>query len=143
MKKKTNKNVVFYRKLDSIYNSFWLGKLMNFYIKHGKKNLIYKQFYKSFFYFKYNCNISPFLYILEILAQAKPLFFKLYNWMFRRKTIQYPRIASETELYKVALKWFYLYLKNFKIISITRIKTPFSIYMFENINNFQSIKKIR
>lgn len=72
--KKTILHINFYRTLDLFYNSYWLGKFINHFIKKGKKEKIEKEFNLIFITLKLIFNISIILLFLESIEKIKPTF---------------------------------------------------------------------
>ena len=80
-------NVDFYKSADGVYNSYWLGKLINTLLHDGKRKIVSKQVYKAFTLVKLVTGESPMILFLEILEQIKPLF-RLRNYIVRRVIIK-------------------------------------------------------
>jgi hypothetical protein len=103
--KKIPLNIKYFKSLDGIYGSYWLGKFSNFFIRKGKKRLILKQIYKTLLQLKFSHKIMPIFHILEIIERIKPSF-KLINRFKRKKggqIISYPKAVKKKKQYNVAL----------------------------------------
>lgn len=99
--KKINNN--FFKNLDGVYNSFWIGKFINSFIKKGNKETVSHKIYLSFKDLKFSMHVFPPLFILEMLERIKPIF-KLENRFPKKKKIVCPAVVPINKLYMVALK---------------------------------------
>jgi ribosomal protein S7 len=136
--------ILFYQKVDSIYKSYWFGKLLNSFIKNGKKALAFKKIYTSLIALKYINQINPLLFILETLEKIK-LIFNLKIWHFKRrrnkgKKVQqkekhFPMLISKKKQYLISLQWILKTLKYNSSINIRSsiIKTNFIIFLYEKL----------
>jgi len=98
------KSTVFYRSMDGVYHSYWIGKLCNCFIKKGKKKWVYNQLYRSFILIKLTQNILPTIYLLEVMEKLKP-FFILKKWFQgnNERWIIYPKLSKSQAAYSLVL----------------------------------------
>jgi hypothetical protein len=73
-----------------VYFSFWGGKVVNSFIKHGQKQLIEQKFKHIYYYLKMVYKILPIEMILEGIERIKPLFVGHYILRYGQKE-EYPR----------------------------------------------------
>lgn len=141
-----SENVSLYPKIDGRYHSYWLGKFFNFFIKKGKKYMVYKHLYLCFLIIKYSKNLTPLLYWFEILEQIKPTF-KLTSIFPNKKMVVYPRVILGSKQYKITLRWLREITK-YDYEQTRKDKIPFyrvilSSFEFLNSSNNKSLLKKR
>jgi ribosomal protein S7 len=131
-------NLKYFRVIDSIYQSFWVGRLINFFIKKGKKKAAAKQMHSALLRLKIEQNTNPLLFILELLDQAKPIF-KLENYFLGKKMINYPRVVNESKRYMIALKWLRAEINSSHISS--RVSPSFSDIFYDKLIEIKTAKR--
>ena len=130
---------LYFRNLDGLFHSFWVGKLINFFIMNGKKTFISTQVYKSLLLCKFCNKMQPLTLFLEILDQLKPLVL-LTNWYRGRKMRVYPRPAKNYLRCKFALNWFVTELKK-NDMKINRVTLPFFFRIYIKFLEFRKKEK--
>ena len=94
----------FYRTLDGVYSSFWLGKITNLLSKAGSLSTIEKHILGSWLVVKVQQTISPLSYMLECLLKTKPIF-NLGSTVVRGKEKQYPILLSYHKQLQLSCRW--------------------------------------
>lgn len=98
-------NAIFYKNIDPVYGSFWLGRFINTFQKNGKKRYASRQVYQGLSLFKYAKNTNPILYFFETLDKIKPTL-KLRNYLAKRGKIKkYPVPVLPATKIMVAAHW--------------------------------------
>jgi ribosomal protein S7 len=82
------------RIIDQIYDSFWIGKIINKFIKDGKKISIEKIFEKIYLYTKISTRLNFNVIVLEKLEKIRPLF-KLKSKLIAGKSRDYPILLDK------------------------------------------------
>ncbi len=99
---------MFCNRFDGVFWSKWLLKFINKFIFTGKKYLVEKIIYLSFFYIKKNLNSSAIFFFFEVLERIKPIvglkFYTLKKRKLKRITAV-PYIVSISLQYKKAIFW--------------------------------------
>ena len=126
----------YYRNLDGIYNSFWVGKFINMLIYRGNKKKITKQVYKAFLNLKILHISNPNLFFLEILEQIKP-FIKLENCFPGKTMVIYPKVVTKQKQYQVALRWLTLAI----IENENRLIKPFNNQIYLKLLDLKQTRK--
>jgi hypothetical protein len=90
----------YYRYVDGVYNSYWLGKFVNMFIKAGKKRRALSTIHDVFKSLKFSYNILPFTMLMGTLKKLKPAF-KLRKYKVKKGRVikEYPAITRVTLLY--------------------------------------------
>lgn len=60
---------------DSIYESFWINKLLSTFTKDGKTTLVETSFYKAFKNIKFLSHKNPYFIVMDIIELIKPNIF--------------------------------------------------------------------
>lgn len=92
-----------------VYNSYWINKLSNIFIKKGKKTKVMKYINLSLIQIKFLYNINPIIFLFEVIESIKPIF-KLENTFPGKTAVVYPRAVNLDKRYNVAIKWIKLYI---------------------------------
>jgi len=79
----------YYKIIDGVYNSFWIGKFINKFIQNGKKILVESTFKKVFIYFKVSIKKNFYIYLLEKIEKIRSLF-KIKSKLIAGKLREYP-----------------------------------------------------
>lgn len=93
----------FYRYIDSIFLSYWLGKFINNFIQSGNKATIEKEFKKVYTYAKINKKQNISLIFLECMEKIKPLT-SLKSVTVSGKVKEYPILLNKYKQRTLALK---------------------------------------
>lgn len=97
-------------KLDSLYQSFWYSKFSNKFMLQGKKHVIEKILYLTFFKIKMHLKRSPLTLMFILLMRIKPLLGKIPKRLGTEwKTVPTPLNPKEQLI--IALKWLVLQIK--------------------------------
>ena len=105
-------NVNFFNALDGVYNSYWLGKLINMLVTQGKKKVVARHTRRSLAVLKYARTTNPLLLLLEIIDKIKPSF-RLRNYIVRRVQVkEYPIVTFRSRQLIIALHWLKLEIRN-------------------------------
>jgi ribosomal protein S7 len=92
------KNKIYYNEYirisDGIYNSFWIGKMINKFVKNGKKSIIENRFEKIYTYIKVSLCINFNVFVLERLERIRPIF-KLKSKLVAGKSKEYPVLLNQ------------------------------------------------
>ena len=98
-------NVDFYRSVEGIYSSYWLGKLINTLQQGGQKKVIARHVYNALTSLRYSTGGNPLLIFLETLDKIKPTF-RLRNYIVRRIIIkEYPVVVLRPRRLILAVHW--------------------------------------
>jgi ribosomal protein S7 len=103
------RNIKFYNAADGVYNSFWVGKFINYFIRKGKKKTAIKLFHSTLLQLKLTNGTLPLINIIEALEQIRPSF-RLSPWYRSGKQILYPKVVSRSNQYRLAARWLYEYI---------------------------------
>lgn len=92
---KNNKNYYkdFYKSLDGHYNSYWVGKFTNAFVKQGRKHTVEKELVKSFTFTKLYLNTLTLHVLLLNIEKIKPMF-KLKSVTIAGKKREFPVLLS-------------------------------------------------
>ena len=105
--------------MDPIFNSVWLNKFINKFIKHGRKHIAEQTVLKSFKEIKYKIQKKPILLLISLLLKTRPII----SFVSKRKgkqVIDIPiPIAAKKQLL-ISLKWIVLAIKINKSISLKK-----------------------
>jgi len=128
------KRIKMFQSWEGNYNSYWLGRFINMFIRQGKKSFITKQVYKTLLIYKLIYDRLPHLFLLETLEQIRPYIFTLINIVKKRgRILLVPKMTTETIIYHVAFQWLIKHIKN-NIKGKEIIKTPiYNKLLFELI----------
>jgi len=106
IKKYQNKKV----RVDPLYQSFWFSKFINKFMLQGKKHLIEKIMYNSFYQMKNKFRRQPLILLFIILMKLKPLLGFISKRLGKEwKQIPVP-LAPRRQLI-MALKWLVAHTK--------------------------------
>ena len=98
-------NVDFYRSVEGIYSSYWLGKLINTLQRGGQRKVIARHVYGALTSLRYSTGANPLLIFLETLDKIKPTF-RLRNYIVRRVIIkEYPIVVLRPRRLILAVHW--------------------------------------
>lgn len=105
MKFEKNKLYLFnlYKHIDGFYNSYWIGKFINNFIKSGNKLTIEKELKKSLLFFKLNQKHYFIVLFLECLENIKPMF-KMASTMKGGKLKEFPVLLNKYKQRIFAIK---------------------------------------
>lgn len=93
----------FYRYIDNIFLSYWLGKFTNNFIQSGNKKTIEKEFKKAYIYSKINKKQNLSLIFLECIEKIKPLT-SLKSITVSGKVKEYPVLLNKYKQRTLAIK---------------------------------------
>ena len=93
----------YYRYIDSIFLSYWLGKFINNFIKNGNKKTIEAEFKKAYGYLKISKKCNLFLIFLESIEKVKPIT-NLKSITVSGKTREYPVILNKYKQRNISIK---------------------------------------
>jgi len=97
-------------KPDSFYQSYWLAKFINKFMRDGKKHVIENALWKTFCQTKIRTKKMPLTIFFAILMKIRPLFgFISKQFRKQRKKIPVPLYPRRQII--IALKWLVLSIK--------------------------------
>jgi len=96
----------YYRTVDGSYNSFWIGKLINKFVKKGQKITVENKFKKTYLYSKLYLNKSFHHLFLEKIERIRPIF-KLKSKLIAGTIKEYPVIINKDKSRNYATNNFY------------------------------------
>lgn len=98
-------NKHFFKYIEGIYSSYWMGRFLNMFVKKGKKKTAAKHLYKALLYAKLQLGSMPMLLLLELLERLKPTF-RLRKYVVRRTQLkEYPHVARASRRYMMSVRW--------------------------------------
>lgn len=124
--------------VDGIYNSYWINKINNMFVKKGKKKLMNKHFYKCLLTIKFTNNINPLIYIFEIIDSIKPTF-RLENSFPSKTAIVYPKIINAFKQYNIVIRWIQIFILENKY-NAGRNTVKFYKYIVNSLTQLQILK---
>jgi hypothetical protein len=111
LKKKIKNRIFLMKSTDSIFSSFWIGKIINAFIKNGKKSWASREIYKAFRLYKIKFNGNAVLNLLELIEKTRKIWVlrKWYKRYIKKKKaysyIEYPKPILKIHQYKLGLKF--------------------------------------
>lgn len=96
----------YYRTMDGSYNSFWVGKLINKFVKKGQKLTIENKFKKVYMFSKLHLNKNFHHLFLEKIERIRPIF-KLKSKLIAGTLKDYPVIINKDKSRSYATNNFY------------------------------------
>jgi ribosomal protein S7 len=103
----------FYKSLDGFYNSYWIGKFVNSFVKKGQKHTVEKEIVKSFIFAKLHLNILT-LHALLINFEKIKLTFKLKSVTVAGKKRDFPVFLPPEKQRSHAIRHFKNLIENRK-----------------------------
>lgn len=102
---KNNQNYYkdFYKSLDGHYNSYWVGKFTNAFVKKGHKHTIEKELTKTFTFTKLHLNALTLHVLLLNIEKIKPTF-KLKSVTIAGKKRDFPVLLSSEKQRSYAVR---------------------------------------
>lgn len=96
----------FYRIIDGSYNSFWVGKLLNKFVKKGQKLTVENKFKKAYYFSKLHLNKNFHNLFLEKIERVRPIF-KIKSKLIAGTLKDYPVIINKDKSRNYATNNFY------------------------------------
>lgn len=96
----------FYRTIDGYYNSFWVGKLLNKFVKKGQKLTVENKFIKAYYFSKLQLNKNFHNLFLEKIERIRPIF-KMKSKLIAGTLKEYPTVINKDKSRNYATNNFY------------------------------------
>jgi ribosomal protein S7 len=100
----TSYSLTYYRYADGVYNSYWLGKLVNLLMTSGQKKLVERNLLKACVFLKWQDNVNPLDFFLESLETTKPTFSVKYI-ILRGQKKEFPVLLSKDKQFRLTMRW--------------------------------------